>query len=343
MTPSEVMRAWIVEEPGAIDTHPLRLVERPRPLPGPGQLRVQVRACGVCRTDLHLAEGDLEPKHHAISPGHEIVGTVDLLGPGTGERFQVGERVGVAWLGRTCGRCRYCMSGAENLCVAPTFTGWDIDGGYAEYAIAEEAFAYALPDSFDDLTVAPLLCAGIIGYRSLRRAELPPGGRLGIYGFGASAHLTAQIALAEGAIVHVLTRAPEAQALALELGAASAGGASDMPPEPLDAAILFAPVGDLVLPALAALDRGGTLAIAGIHLSDIPSLNYDAHLFEERTLRSVTANTRSDGRDFLEIAARIGIQVTTTPYPFDHASDALVDLAADRVNGAAVLIADETS
>ena len=338
MPPSEVIRAWVVEEPGKVETHRLQLVERTRPIPGPGQLRVRVRACGVCRTDLHLAEGDLEPKHHAITPGHEIVGTVDLLGPGVGERFHIGDRIGVAWLGRTCGTCRYCTRGAENLCMAPTFTGWDINGGYAEYAIADEGFAYELPESFDDITVAPLLCAGIIGYRSLRRAELPPGGRLGIYGFGASAHLTAQIALAEGAVVHVLTRSPEAQALALELGASSARGAYDVPPERLDAAILFAPVGDLVPHALAALDRGGTLAIAGIVLSDLPVLNYDAHLFQERTLRSVTANTRNDGQEFLNIAARIGIQVTTTPYPFDQANEALIDLANDRVNGAAVLI-----
>jgi propanol-preferring alcohol dehydrogenase len=213
-----------------------------------------------------------------------------------------------------------------------------VSGGYAEFAVANEAFVYSLPEGFDDVAVAPLLCAGIIGYRSLRRAELPQGGRLGIYGFGASAHLAAQVALAEGARVHVLTRALEAQRLALELGASSAGGAYDLPPEPLDAAVLFAPVGDLVPTALAALDRGGTLAIAGIHLSDIPSLNYEAHLFEERSLRSVTANTRYDGREFLETAARIGIQVTTTPYPFDRASEALEDLAADRVHGAAVLI-----
>ncbi len=332
------MRAWIVDEPGAVGTHPLRLVERPRPIPGAGQLRVRVRACGVCRTDLHLAAGELPPKHHGVTPGHEMVGTVDLVGPGARERFQVGDRIGVAWLGRTCGVCRYCLGGSENLCLAPTFTGWDLDGGYAEYAVADEAFAYALPENFDDLTVAPLLCAGIIGYRALRRAELPPGGRLGIYGFGASAHLTAQIALAEGAKVHVLTRAPEARALALELGASSARGAYDMPPEPLDAAILFAPVGDLVPPALAALDRGGTLAIAGIYLSDIPPLNYEAHLFQERSARSVTANTRNDGREFLEIAARIGIQVATTPYAFDHANEALVDLASDRVHGAAVIV-----
>ncbi len=332
-----VMRAWAVAEPGAIDTHPLRLVERPVPVPGDGQIRVRVRACGVCRTDLHLAEGDLEAKRPLTVPGHEVVGVVDSLGPGT-RRFRPGDRVGIAWLARTCGTCSFCRHGRENLCLAPTFTGWDRDGGYAEYAVADEAFAYSLPDVFTDEVAAPLLCAGIIGYRALRRAELPAGGRLGIYGFGGSAHLTAQIALAEGARVHVLTRSAAARALALELGASSAGGAYDAPPEPLDAAILFAPVGDLVPACLSALDRGGTLAVAGIHLSDIPQLNYATHLFEERTLRSDTANTRRDGIEFLETAARIGIRVTTALYPLGEANRALRDLAHDDVNGAAVLI-----
>jgi len=213
-----------------------------------------------------------------------------------------------------------------------------VEGGFAPYVVANEDYLYSIPDAFTDVEAAPLLCAGIIGYRALLRAELPPGGRLGIYGFGASAHLTAQIALAEGATVHVLTRAPEARRLALELGAASANGAADMPPEPLDAAVLFAPVGTLVLPALAALDRGGTLAIAGIHLTDIPTLNYESHLFEERTLRSVTANTREDGIAFLDLAARIHMKVTATAYSFDRANEALSDLANDRVNGAAVLV-----
>ena len=221
--------------------------------------------CGVCRTDLHLAEGDLAPKRRGVVPGHEVVGVVDALGPGT-SRFAPGERVGVAWLRHTCGVCRFCRRGDENLCVAPRFTGWDDDGGYAEYVVVEEDYAYRLPPSFDDEHVAPLLCAGIIGYRALRRALLPPGGRLGIYGFGGSAHITAQVALHEGATVHVLTRGAEARRLALELGCASAGEADDAPPEPLDAAILFAPAGELVKTALRALDRGGTLAIAGIHL-----------------------------------------------------------------------------
>jgi propanol-preferring alcohol dehydrogenase len=306
-------------------------------VPGPGQVLVRVRACGVCRTDLHLAEGDLEPRHPLITPGHEVVGVVDQLGAGSA-RFDVGDRVGVPWLAHTCGICRFCLAGRENLCLDPRFTGWDVDGGYAEYVVVDEGYAYPIPNTFSDEKAAPLLCAGIIGYRALRRSRLPEGGRLGIYGFGGSAHLTAQIAMAEGARVHVMTRAPEARELALQLGAASAGDAADPPPEPLDSAILFAPVGTLVPPALEALDRGGTLAIAGIHLTDIPVLNYERHLFEERALCSVTANTRQDGTEFLEAAARIGIHVSTVPYPMDQANQALSDLAHDRVNGAAVLI-----
>jgi propanol-preferring alcohol dehydrogenase len=227
---------------------------------------------------------------------------------------------------------------AENLCLTPTFTGWDADGGFAEWATAPAPFVYRLPDAFDDEHAAPLLCAGIIGFRALRRASLPPGGRLGIYGFGASAHLAAQVALAEGATVHVLTRSANGRRHALELGAASAGPADAPPPEPLDAAILFAPAGELGPVALAALDRGGTLALAGIHLTDVPRLDYQRHLFQERQVRSVTANTRADGREFLDVAARIGLRVTTTRYPLDRADAALHDLAHDRVIGAAVLV-----
>ncbi len=334
----ELMQAWVVDRPGPAAGGPLVRVERAVPEPGPGEVRVRVRVCGVCRTDLHLAEGDLVPRRPRVTPGHEVVGVVDRLGPGT-SRWREGDRIGVPWLAHTCGSCRFCVSGRENLCLAPRFTGWDVDGGYAEYAVVEEAYAYALPEGFDDEEVAPLLCAGIIGYRALRRANLPEGGRLGLYGFGGSAHITAQVALAHGARVHVMTRSPEAQALALALGVTSAAGAADAPPEPLDSAILFAPVGTLVPPALAALDRGGTLAIAGIHLSDVPALDYQAHLFEERTLQSVTANTRRDGEEFLAEAARIQLRVSATPYPMDRADAALRDLAADRVNGAAVLVA----
>ena len=334
---TESMRAWAVESPGPMSTHPLAPIRREKPEPGSGQVRVRVSVCGVCRTDLHLAEGDLPPKRPLVIPGHEVVGRIDAVGPGA-TRFDLDDRVGIPWLARTCGICPFCRTGRENLCLNPSFTGWDLDGGYADYLTVNEAYAYPIPDVFSDIEAAPLLCAGIIGFRALRRAELPPGGSLGIYGFGGSAHLTAQIALAEGARLHVMTRSPAARRLALELGASSAGDAADMPPEPLDAAILFAPVGSLVPRAMEALDRGGTLAVAGIYLSDIPSLNYDRHLFEERTLRSVTANTRVDGTTFLESAARIGIKVSTSAYAFDDANAALVDLAQDRVNGAAVLV-----
>ena len=331
------MRAWVVATPGPIDAGPLVPVERPVPQPGPGEVRVRVAVCGVCRTDLHLAEGDLAPRRVRAVPGHEVVGVVDALGPGCG-RFSVGDRVGIAWLRATCGRCRWCRRGAENLCPDPLFTGWDADGGYAEWAVVDEAYAYALPSGFDDVSAAPLLCAGIIGYRALRRAALPPGGRLGIYGFGASAHLAAQVAMAEGATVHVLTRSSDARRHALGLGVASAGPADTEPPEPLDSAILFAPAGELVPVALEALDRGGTLAVAGIHVSEIPPLDYQRHLFQERQLRSVTANTRADGEEFLTLAARLGLQVKTQPYPLRDADRALADLAHDRVTGAAVLV-----
>jgi len=330
------MKAWVVQQPGPIDEGPLAFVERPTPEPAAGELRVRVAVCGVCRTDLHLAEGDLPPHGPEVVPGHEIVGVVDRLGPGA-SRFAPGERVGIAWLRRTCGTCRFCLRGDENLCLDPRFTGWDADGGYADYAVVDERYAYRLPDGFDDEHVAPLLCAGIIGFRALRRAAVPPGGRLGIYGFGGSAHIAAQVAIAEGAAVHVMTRSPEARRLAIALGAASAGDTSAQPPEPLDSAIVFAPAGEIVPNALAALDRGGTLALAGIHLTDIPALRYADHLFQERQLRSVTANTRHDGEEFLAIAARIGIRVETVAYPLEQADAALRDLAHDRFTGAAVL------
>ena len=248
-----------------------------------------------------------------------------------------GDRVGVAWLRHTCGQCGYCLRGRENLCPSSRYTGWDADGGYAEFTTVPAAFALRLPTGYSDVELAPLLCAGIIGYRALLRTDLPPGGRLGLYGFGGSAHLTAQVALAQGARVHVMTRGERARELALALGASSVQGSAEMPPEPLDAAILFAPVGDLVLPALAALDRGGVLAVAGIHLSDIPTLNYQQHLFFEREIRSVTANTRADARDFLAFAGAHRMAVSTPEYALDRADEALADLGAGRVAGAAVL------
>ncbi len=258
------------------------------------------------------------------------------MGPGSA-RFAVGDRVGIAWLRHTCGTCRWCRRDLENLCPNARFTGWDTDGGYAEQAVVPANFAYRIPDAWSDTYAAPLLCAGIIGYRALRLSSLPSGGRLGIYGFGASAHLTAQVAMHQGATVHVMTRSPEARELALELGCASAGDTFDAPPEPLDSAILFAPAGEIVPTALAALGDAGTLAIAGIHLSDIPVLNYQRHLFRERVVRSVTANTRADGEEFLRVAASMHLQVHHQEYPLDQAGRALSDLAADHVDGAAVL------
>ncbi len=295
-----------------------------------------VSTCGVCRTDLHVCEGDLPVHRSNVVPGHEIVGYVDALGPGSA-RFAVGDRVGIAWLAGTCGRCQFCRRGDENLCVRASFTGWDHDGGYAEASLVDERYGYRIPDGLSDDQAAPLLCAGIIGYRALRRTGLRPGGRLGIYGFGGSAHLTAQVALHEGAELHVMTRSEDARRLALDLGAASVGPAEATPPVPLDAAILFAPAGEIVPAALAALDRGGVLVIAGIHLTDIPPLRYQDHLFNEREIRSVTANTRRDGEEFLRVATRMGVVATTTPYPLEHADRALADLAGDRLTGAAVL------
>lgn len=330
------VRAWVVSRPGPIDEGPLQLVDREPGDPGPGQIRIDVRCCGVCRTDLHLAEGDLAPKHAQVTPGHEVVGVVAARGAGA-TRFAVGARVGVPWLGGTDGTCRWCRSGRENLCVSPTFTGWDVDGGYAQTVVAHQAYVYPLPDEIGDVAAAPLLCAGIIGYRALQRADVPPGGSLGIYGFGGSAHLTAQLALHLGMRVHVMTRGEGNRRLAAELGADSVGASDAVPPEPLDGAVLFAPAGELVPVALRALGRGGTLAVAGIWLSPVPALDYDRELFQEKQLRSVTANTRSDGEEFLRLAARFGIRATTRSYAFDDADRALADLAHGRFSGAAVL------
>ncbi len=321
---------------GPIASGPLSALDRETPPPGRGELLLKVLACGVCRTDLHVAEGDLPVHLAGVTPGHEIVGEVVQAGPGC--RHSAGDRVGVAWLRETCGVCRFCRRGAENLCPDSRYTGWDAHGGYAEHAIAPDAYVYDLPPGRSDTELAPLLCAGIIGYRALRRAALPPGGRLGLWGFGGSAHLAAQVALAGGAEVYVFTRSAAARDLALQLGAHWAGDSFDIAPAPLDSAIVFAPAGGLVPAALERLDRGGILAIAGIHLSDVPPLNYQAHLFQEREVRSVTSNTRADGEEFLRLAARLPLAVTTHEYPLAAADKALADLAADRFTGAAVLI-----
>ncbi|HSQ01419.1 MAG TPA: zinc-dependent alcohol dehydrogenase family protein [Candidatus Dormibacteraeota bacterium] len=330
------MRAMVLDAPAPIESRPLRLVDLPVPDPGPGEIRVRVRLCGVCRTDLHVVEGDLAPQRSPIVPGHQVVGVVDALGAGC-RRLAVGQRVGIAWLRATCGTCAYCRRGAENLCPAARFTGWHEHGGYAERAVVREDFAYALPDVIADAEASPLLCAGIIGYRALRRANIQPGCRLGLYGFGASAHIAIQVARHLGCRVFVMTREARHRALATTLGAEWTGGATDPPPEPLDSAVLFAPAGELVPPALAALDRGGTLALAGIYLTDVPPLDYQRHLFYERTLQSVTANTRQDGIDLLRIAAEIPIRPHTVPFKLEQANDALRQLKHDGFEGAAVL------
>jgi propanol-preferring alcohol dehydrogenase len=315
----------------------LALSERPAPEPGPGEVSVAVEVCGVCRTDLHVAEGDLAPRRPRVVPGHEVVGRVAALGRGV-TALREGDRVGVAWLQRSCGACRFCKRGAENLCLAPLFTGWDVDGGYAERVVAAAEFVYPLPEQRAAAELAPLLCAGIIGYRAYALCGVArPGARLGIYGFGGSAHIAIQVARHFGNEVFVVSRGDRHQEHARSLGATWVGGPGERPPEPLDAAILFAPAGTIVPDALAALDRGGVLAVAGIHLSAIPPLDYQAHLFQERSLRSVTANTRADGRELLRLAQEIPIRTQVTRYPLDSALEALRDLKADRVRGAAVL------
>ncbi len=331
------MRAWVLEQPGPIESAPLALRELPDPDPGPGEICIDVAVCGLCRTDLHVVEGELAPHRPALVPGHQIVGRVRALGAGA-RRFVLGARVGVAWLWRACGACAYCARGAENLCRAPSFTGWHRDGGFAERVVAHEDFVYPLPDALaDDAAVAPLLCAGIIGLRALRRSGIGPGGRLGLYGFGSSAHIALQIARHEGARVFAVTREASHRELARALGAEWVGDLGESPPELLDAAVLFAPAGALVPVALAALAPGGTLACAGIHMSAIPSLDYAAHLFEERTLTSVTANTRADGRELLGLAARIPLRPRVTELPFARANEGLLALKRGLSAGSTVL------
>ncbi len=331
------MKAMLLGHPAPIDSAPLRFVECPEPVPGPHMIRLRVEACGICRTDLHVIEGELPPVAAEIVPGHQIVGRVDELGPGAG-RFRVGARVGIAWLRHTCGRCRRCAAGRENLCAEARFTGYHEQGGYAEFAVVHEDFAYPIPDTLGAATATPLLCAGIVGYRALRRAEIGPGCRLGLYGFGASAHIALQVARHLGCEIYVMTRDDRHRSLAHELGATWVAGATERPPVALDSAILFAPAGELVPHALAALDRGGTLAVAGIHLTDIPPLTYERHLFYERQIRSVTANTRADGAEFLRLAAEIPLRPTTACFPLAEANVALRQLKHDAIRGAGVLV-----
>ena len=331
------MKAVVLSKPAPIDTSPLQFRDVPIPEPAPNEIRVRVQACGICRTDLHVVEGELAPQVEHIVPGHQVVGVVDRIGSAAA-RFKEGDRVGIAWLRSTCGSCRYCQAGNENLCPQARFTGYHANGGYAEYAVVREDFAYTLPANLSAAEATPLLCAGIIGYRALRRADMRPGCRLGLYGFGSSAHIAIQVARHLGCIVYVMTRDERHQQLARQLGAAWAGDADAMPPEKLDSAVLFAPVGHLVRPALEALDQGGTLALAGIYLTDIPSLNYERHLFHEKTLRSVTANTRRDGEELLRIAAEIPIRPQTTSFPLEDANGALLQLKRDGIQGSGVLL-----
>jgi len=326
----------VLHQPASIDTAPLVLEEWADPEPGPGEIAVDISVCGVCRTDLHVIEGELPPRREALIPGHQIVGHVAGAGAGA-RRFSPGDRVGVAWLHRSCGRCRYCRAGDENLCRAPVFSGWHVDGGYAERVVVPEDFAYSLPAVFSDQEAAPLLCAGIIGFRALRRSRVRPGQRLGLYGFGSSAHIALQVALHQGCEVFVASRNAGHRALALELGAAWAGGPGEPLPELLDGAVLFAPAGPLVPVALRALAPGGTLACAGIYMTDIPQLDYETELFEEKTLTSVTANTRQDGEDLLRIAAEIPIRPHTSSRPLEQANQVLQDLKRNQIQGSAVL------
>jgi alcohol dehydrogenase, propanol-preferring len=333
------MRALRLEQQGDIDGSPLARREAAAPQPGPGEVRVRVRVCAICRTDLHIIEGDLPPQRRPIIPGHQVVGVVDQLGEGC-RRLQLGQRVGIAWLRQTDGTCRFCQSGRENLCRASRYTGYHEHGGYAEFATVPEAFAYALPPCFTDVEAAPLLCAGLIGYRALQRARVPEGGRLLLVGFGSSAHVVIQIAAYRGCQVYVVSRGPSHQRLSERLGAVWAGDDLGKLPAKMDSAILFAPTGTLVPPTLEALDRGGTLSIAGIRLTDVPPLSYEKHLFYEKELGSATANTREDGRALLAEAEAAHVRPHVVEYSLDDANRALQDLKHSRIDGTGVLIVD---
>ncbi|MCD6289907.1 MAG: zinc-dependent alcohol dehydrogenase family protein [Anaerolineae bacterium] len=329
------MLAARLHQPQPIENRPLVLEEVPDPIPGPGQIRIRIRVCGLCHTDLHTIEGDLDLPRLPIIPGHQIVGTVDQIGPGV-TRFKIGDRAGVPWLNSTCGECEYCRRGQENLCEQAKFTGLHVDGGYAQYTVVHEDFAYHLPDGYDDLQVAPLLCAGIIGYRALRLSEIQPGGRLGLYGFGASAHIVIQIAIHWGCEVYVFTRSEDHRQLARELGAVWTGRAEDNPPEQMDSSIIFAPAGPLVHEALRVLRKGGTLALAGIYMTPIPEMPYDL-LYWERTVRSVANSTREDAMGLLKIAPEVPIRTEVEVYPLEQVNEALLRMKRSEIRGAAVL------
>ncbi len=329
------MRALCLDSARLIEDHPLTMVELPTPIPGPGELRLRVQACGLCRTDLHIIEGDLPLPTLPIVPGHQIVGVVDQVGEGVA-RFQVGDRLGVPWLYATCGRCAFCRHDQENLCDTARFTGYHVNGGYAECVVVQEAFAYPLPSGISTTNAAPLLCAGVIGFRALRLSGIKPGERLGLYGFGGSAHIAIQVAVHWGCEVAVFTRSEAHRALALQLGARWAGRVEDNPPGALDSAVIFAPVGSLVLEALRVLRKGGTVAIAGITMSPIPELDY-ALLYQERTVRSVANSTRQDAHDLLRLAVDIPIRTKIRTFPLEEANHALQLLKHSRFSGAGVL------
>jgi propanol-preferring alcohol dehydrogenase len=331
------MKAMVLERISPVEEKPLRLVELPDPSPGPGEIRVRISACGVCRTDLHVIEGDLPQHTLPIIPGHQAVGVVDVLGTGT-SAFAAGDGVGIAWLRGTCGDCTYCRRGDENLCPDSRYTGYHEHGGYAELAVVPEGFAYRIPDGFDEMQAAPLLCAGIIGYRALERAEVPAGGRLALYGFGSSASVVMQIALHRGFEVHVVTRGESHRQLAREMGAHWVGEPGEAPPVEADSAIIFAPAGEIVPEALRGIRKGGTVAMAGIYMTPVPELDYEAHLFHEKSLRSVEANTREDGRSLLREAAEVPVRARVTPFPLEEANEALIRLKNDQIDGSAVLI-----
>jgi propanol-preferring alcohol dehydrogenase len=329
------MKACLLEHPAPIETNPLKYIDVQGPDPAPGQVLIRVSSCGVCRTDLHVVEGELAPRKSPVIPGHQVVGVVEQAGE-SARRFPKGARVGVAWLHHVDGTCLYCRRGQENLCDNPEFTGYTENGGYAEYIVAPEDFVYAIPEVFTDVQAAPLLCAGIIGFRSLRLSGIKPGERLGFYGFGAAAHLAIQVARHWKVEVYASTRDARHQRLAMDLGAAWAGGTFAEPPEKLDAAIIFAPAGEIVPAALKALRKGGTLVLGGIHMSPIPSLDYNL-LYQERVIRSVANNTRHDGEDFLHVAAEIPIRTRVQMFPLSEANQALNALKNDAIPGAAVL------
>ncbi len=319
-----------------VEESPLEPQEIPQPAPGPGEIRVRVRTCGVCHTDLHIVEGDLPPKRVPVVPGHQIVGVVDGIGAGV-RGFREGDRVGIPWLYSTCGECAYCRKGLENLCENARFTGYHVDGGYAEATVISESFAYPVPDAFSDLDAAPLLCAGVVGYRALRLSNVAPGERLGMYGYGASAHVIHQVARHMGCEVCVFTRAESHRELARKLGATWVGGAKDQPPGMLDSAIMFAPAGPLVLDALRVLRKGGTLALAGIHMTPIPEIDYDSLLYHERIIRSVANSTRQDVRDFLRVAAEVPVRTEVETFRLEDANRALQAMKHSKIPAAGVL------